>query len=189
MKKSSTAFSAVLAFAGIAALAASFVRHTNEETATVATATAVQAPKVSIADSKDLPTPLPFPYDEEANATQQVEEVLARARASGKRVVIDFGGNWCPDCRILSGTLELPEVKPFVEEHFEMVAIDVGRFDRNLHIPQRFNAKVNGVPWLVIAEPDGTVIHSSYEVTDNGLAHKPQGMVDWLAKWAKPVAQ
>jgi thiol-disulfide isomerase/thioredoxin len=143
------------------------------------------APKVSITESKDLPPPLPYPYDEKANATQQVEDAFARARQSGKRVVIDFGGNWCPDCRILAGVLELPEVKPFIEEHFEMLTVDVGRFDRNLHVPQRFNAKVTGVPWLVIAEPDGTVIHSSYEVTDNGFAQKPQAMVDWMAKWAR----
>jgi thiol:disulfide interchange protein len=143
------------------------------------------APKLRITQSKDLPTPLPLPYDEKANATADVDAAFARARASGKRVLIDLGGNWCPDCRILSGVMELPEVKPFVAQHFETVAVDVGRFDRNLHIPERFKAgKVAGVPWLIIAEPDGTVIHSSYEITDNGFAQKPQAMVNWLAKWA-----
>jgi thiol-disulfide isomerase/thioredoxin len=100
-------------------------------------------------------------------------------------VVIDFGGNWCPDCRILAGVMELPEVQPFVERHFEVVTVDVGRLDRNMEIPRRFGANVTGVPWLVIAEPDGKVVHSSYEVTDNGFASKPQEMVNWLAKWAR----
>jgi thiol-disulfide isomerase/thioredoxin len=179
-----TAVLLAVGVAGVAALASQFLRERDDGRPVAA----ITAPTVRVVASKDLPTPLPYPYDEKANATQQIEDVFARARASGKRVVIDFGGNWCPDCRILSGVLELPEVKPFVEEHFEMVAIDVGRFDRNLHVPQRFNAKVNGVPWLVIAEPDGTVIHSSYEITDNGFAQKPQAMVDWLAKWAKAPA-
>ena len=143
------------------------------------------APKLRITQSKNLPTPLPYPYDEKANAMQHVDAAFARARASGKRVFIDFGGNWCPDCRILSGVMELPEVKPFMARHFEMVAVDVGRFDRNLDIPARFKAKVTGVPWIVIAEPDGTVVHSSYEVTDKGFAQKPQAMIDWIAKWAK----
>ena len=145
----------------------------------------VSVPKLRISDSKQLPTPLPYPYDEKANAMSQVDAAFARARASGKRVLIDFGGNWCPDCRILSGVMELPEVKPFVAAHFEVVAVDVGRFDRNMDVPQRFKAKVTGVPWLVIARPDGTVLHSSYEVTDNGNASKPQAMVNWLGKWAR----
>ena len=142
-------------------------------------------PQVTISDSKDLRVPLPYPYNERADATKDVDDAFARARASSKRVVIDFGGNWCPDCRILSGVLERREVKPFVEANFEMITVDVGRLDKNMHIPERFGAKVTGVPWLVIAEPDGTVIHSSYEITDNGFAQRPQAMVDWLAKWAK----
>src|SRR3954463_8754670 len=86
-------------------------------------AVALGAPKLHITQSKELPTPLPFPYDEKANATADVDAAFARARASGKRVLIDLGGNWCPDCRILSGVMELPEVKPFVAQHFETVAV------------------------------------------------------------------
>ena len=143
------------------------------------------APRVTITNSNPLRVPLPFPYNGRANAAQDVYAAFARARASGKRVVIDFGRNWCPDCRILAGVLERPEVEPFVEEHFELVTVDVARFDKNMDIPARYGAKVTGVPWLIIAEPDGTVVHSSYEITDNGFASKPQAMVDWLAKWAK----
>ena len=103
-------------------------------------------PQVTISDSKELRVPLSYPYNERADATREVDAAFARARASGKRVVIDFGGNWCPDCRILSGVLERPEVKPFVEANFEMIAVDVGRLDKNMHVPQRFGAKVTGVP-------------------------------------------
>ena len=142
-------------------------------------------PRVHIADSKQLPTPLPYPYDEAANANAAVDAAFARAKASGKRVLVDLGGNWCPDCRILAGVMALPEVKPFLESHFEIVSIDVGRFDRNLQIPARFRiAKLGGVPWLVIAEPDGNVLASSYEVTDEHHT-TPQSMVDWLARWTK----
>jgi thiol-disulfide isomerase/thioredoxin len=143
------------------------------------------APRVHIADAKQLATPLPYPYDEAANADELVDAAFARAKANGKRVLVDMGGNWCPDCRILAGVMALPEVKPFLEAHFEIVSVDVGRFERNLQIPARFRiAKLGGVPWVVVAGADGTVLTSSYEVTD---AHHttPQAMVDWLARWAK----
>jgi thiol-disulfide isomerase/thioredoxin len=150
----------------------------------VAQATA-PAPRVHIAETKELATPLPYPYDEAADANAAVDAAFARAKANGKRVLIDFGGNWCPDCRILAGVMALSEVKPFLEAHFEIVSVDVGRFDRNLKIPARFHvAKLAGVPWLVIADANGTVSVSSYEVTDEHHT-APQAMVDWLARWAK----
>ena len=148
-------------------------------------ATSGAGPRVHIAESKQLPTPLPYPYDEAANADALVDAAFARASANGKRVLIDMGGNWCPDCRILAGVMELPEVKPFLEARFEIVSVAVGRFDKNLQIPARFRvAKLGGVPWLVVAEPNGTVLTSSYEVTDEHHT-TPQAMVDWLARWAK----
>src|SRR5688572_26147747 len=75
-------------------------------------------PQVHIADTKSLPTPLPLPYDEKADAPARVAEAFARAKKNGKRVLIDFGGNWCPDCRILAGVLNLPEVKSYVAKHY-----------------------------------------------------------------------
>ena len=44
-------------------------------------------------------------------------------------------------------------------------------------------AKVEGVPWLIVVDGDGKVLHSSYEVTDDNH-ETPQAMVDWLASWA-----
>ena len=49
---------------------------------------------------------------------------IARAKANGKHVLLDFGGNWCPDCRVLGGVLELEEVKPAVAKTFEVAMID-----------------------------------------------------------------
>src|SRR5436190_14393126 len=78
-------------------------------------AAAAPPPKVSIASYAQLKTPLPYPYDEKANASAQVDQALARAKANGKRVLIKMGGNWCGDCRILQATMDLPEMKTFLD--------------------------------------------------------------------------
>ena len=145
---------------------------------------AAPAPKVAIDDTKHLATPLPLPYDEKADANAAVDEAFARAKTSGKRVMIEMGANWCSDCRILAGVMAIPEVTKFISDNFETAHVDVGRFDHNQQIPARFHAKVNGIPWIVVAEPDGKVLASNYEITDGN--HKtPQSMVDWLARWTK----
>ncbi len=149
----------------------------------------VRAPNIGVTEAVNMPTPLPYPYDESANAMAEVDAALARAQESNKRVLIDLGGNWCPWCRLLAGVMELPEMKPFMDQHFELVTVDIssasGKIDRNLEVPARFGVEeVTGVPWMIVLAPDGTVLHSSYEVTDENH-EQPQEMADWLASWAR----
>ena len=37
-------------------------------------------------------------YNEEINPMTQIDEALAQAKSSGKFVVCQVGGNWCPWC-------------------------------------------------------------------------------------------
>jgi len=109
-------------------------------------------PRVSIPNLAALKAPLPYPYAENSDAKAAVAQAFARAKASGKRVLIDFGGNWCPDCRILAGVMDLPEVKSYLAGHYEVVTVDVGMFDKNLDVVRRFGIeKLKGVPTVVIA--------------------------------------
>jgi hypothetical protein len=40
-------------------------------------------------------------YPDGAQATQDIASALARASKEKKRVLLDFGGNWCGDCQVL----------------------------------------------------------------------------------------
>jgi thiol-disulfide isomerase/thioredoxin len=148
------------------------------------------APQVSISSASALPTPLPLPYDPNADAQAQLAAALTAAKADGRRVLLDFGGNWCPDCRVLAGIMELPEVKPWLDRHFVVVPIDVGRMDRNLDIPARYGVpKLRGVPHVLVLDTDGTPLNPlDTGELPNARNLKPQAVVDWLARWAKPAA-
>ena len=37
-------------------------------------------------------------YDEEINPVEQIDMALAKAKAEGRYVVCQVGGNWCPWC-------------------------------------------------------------------------------------------
>ena len=149
---------------------------------------ATEAPHVSIASNAALRVPLPYPYDVDADAGSQVNSAFTRARQTGKRVLIDFGGNWCPDCRILAGVMNLAEVKAFVEKHYEVVTVNVGYFDKNLDVVRRFGIeKLKGVPTVVIAESGMTLNVTNSADLSNARAMTPQGIADWLARWAKPT--
>jgi thiol-disulfide isomerase/thioredoxin len=148
----------------------------------------VHAPKIGIDKIAQLPVVERSPYDPNADATAAVDAAFARARTSGKRVLIDLGGNWCGDCIVLANLMQLPEMKPFLAAHFEIVSVDVGRFDKNLQIPARFGItqRLEGVPSVIVAEPDGRFVNRGHIAALADARHMtPQAIADWLAQWAK----
>ena len=148
-------------------------------------ASAATAPHVSIASLKELTVP-DAPYDEKANADAQVDAAIARAKKSGKRVLIDLGGNWCADCRIMAGLMELPEMERFLNAHYEIVSVDVGRFTRNLQIPARYGItkRLEGVPAFLVVTTDGKLINAGRVSAIQDARHMtPQALADWLAQW------
>ena len=143
----------------------------------------------SILELSQLPTPLPYPYDEKANADAQVNAALAAAKAQHKLAFIDLGGNWCGDCRVLASLMELPEVKRFVNAHYVVTQVDVGRFNKNLQIPARWGitTRLEGVPAVLIVDPDTNALVDKGHVAALADARHmtPQGIADWLAQWAR----
>jgi thiol-disulfide isomerase/thioredoxin len=147
----------------------------------------VSAPRI---DAVQLAQPLPLPYDDKADAAAEVNAALARAAQSGKRVLIDLGGNWCGDCRVFAAMLQLPEVHRFVDSHFELVLVNVGRFTTNLEVPARFGVPgLKAAPTILIVSPQGQLLNGDDIVAlQDARAMTPQAVVDWLAHWAAPVS-
>jgi hypothetical protein len=71
--------------------------------------------------------------------------------------------------------------------HYEMVPVDVGRFDRNQQIAARFGitGRLKGVPALLIATPDGKLVNGD-DVFAASDAHTmtPRALAEYLAKYA-----
>lgn len=147
---------------------------------------AVPAPQVKNNDLGHLQRPLPLPYNEGANAEQQVARAKARARAERKKLLIDLGGNWCLDCRVLAGVMALPEINAFVRKHYVVVTVDVGRMDKNLSIPRRYGIdRIEGVPAVLVVDPraDRLLNAGRLFALSDARSMTPQALADWLAQW------
>jgi thiol-disulfide isomerase/thioredoxin len=131
---------------------------------------------------------LPYPYDEKADADAAFAAARARARARGVPLLIDLGGNWCLDCRILAGVMRQPAMTRFLDAHYEIVAIDIGRMDRNQQIPKRYGiARLEGVPAVLIVDPvrDRLLNRDRIFALADARSMTPQALADWLASWTK----
>jgi thiol-disulfide isomerase/thioredoxin len=99
------------------------------------------------------------PYPPAANAPADLKHAQDLARSSGKTLMVIFGGNWCPDCRVLHQRLEESPVKEYVEQHFVVVGINIGEYDANLPIADSLGVTLKkGVPAAGFYGPDGKVV-------------------------------
>lgn len=109
-----------------------------------------------------LITPLPLPYDEKVIDSLQLDKFIDMSISKGKQPVVIFGGNWCPDCRILDGTLAMPTIKKFLQQHYQVMHIDIGRYDRNMELMDHLNIETKkGVPRVVILDLEKNIVNSS----------------------------
>lgn len=102
-------------------------------------------------------------YDAAADARSHVDDALARAKASGRKVLLVMGANWCHDSRAVAGWLETPRLAALVAGQYELVYVDVGMPQvgngRNLDIAERYGLEIEGTPAVLILSPHGELLN------------------------------
>ena len=125
------------------------------------------------------------PYDEDADAHAQVTAALADAQKTGKHVLLDFGANWCPDCRVLAGIADRPEVKPWLDANYVTVLIDTGRHNKNMDIAQQYGLTLQAIPSVLVLTAEGKAVNRDEALAlGDARTMAPQDVVALLARWS-----
>ena len=102
-----------------------------------------------------------WPYDEQANAAADVQHALSAAQTDHKQVLLVFGANWCKDCRELDKAMK-GSSRALIESRYDVVKVDVGNFDKNLDIAQRYGNPIKmGIPAIAVVDADNRLIYST----------------------------
>jgi thioredoxin 1 len=127
-------------------------------------------------------------YADPARAPADLAAGLKAAAAAHKRVIIDFGGNWCGDCQVLDLYFHDPVNKPLLEANFVLVHVNIGLRDRNLDLAARYNIPLEkGVPALAVLSERGELLYSQKSGEFEAMRHMSSSAVtDFLTRW-KPA--
>lgn len=102
------------------------------------------------------------PYDETADARAQVASAISDAAKTKVPVLVVFGANWCGDCQILDLAFKQGAAAPLIAKHFKVVKVNVGRFDRNMAIAQKYGVPLKkGIPAVAVLSPKGKVLYAT----------------------------
>jgi thiol-disulfide isomerase/thioredoxin len=80
-------------------------------------------------------------YPDGAEGKADVAAALIQAAREKKRVLLDFGGNWCGDCQVLEIYFHDAANRDLLEANYVLVPVNIGRYDTNLDLAARY-----GVP-------------------------------------------
>lgn len=127
-------------------------------------------------------------YDESANGELQIAAAVKRAASKNKRVLLMFGANWCGWCHKLHDLFESDrEVARILLYEYELVLIDIGRWDKHVDIAKRYGAELDktGVPFLIVLDSAGQPVTTqetgSLEQGDHHSAEKVKTFLDmWI---------
>jgi thioredoxin 1 len=132
---------------------------------------------------------LPDIYPDPGKAKTDLAAALQTAAANHRRIIVDFGGNWCTDCHVLDGYFHDATNGPILEADFLVVHVNIGRMDQNLDLAERYQIPLKkGVPALAVLDSDGRLLYSQRTGEFEAMRRMQSSAVtEFLTQW-KPVA-
>lgn len=131
-------------------------------------------------------------YDEKANAQELIDKALASAKRENRRVLIQWGGNWCPWCILLHDRFTSDKsLAKTLRYEYDVVHIDSRN---NKELMQKYGVDPHvGVPHLTVLNADGKVVINQdtepFETKVDGKnGHDPKKLLEFLnARKATPL--
>jgi Thioredoxin-like len=121
------------------------------------------------------------PFNPEQDNAAAIDAALAAARASGKHVMIVFGGSWCHDSDALIAAFAPRRAQAMLAARYEMVWVDVpySQDEREFAVARRFGlGAIEGTPTVLIVRADGTAVNlSDAPRWRNAASRKPAAIV------------
>ena len=125
-------------------------------------------------------------YSETSDASADIAAALAQARREHKRVILDFGGNWCGDCQVLDIYYHQSPNAELLEKNFILVHVNIGHMDKNVDVARKYNVPITkGVPALAVIDANGKLLYAERE---KEFEHPtPEAITAFLNRW-KPAS-
>jgi thioredoxin 1 len=129
-------------------------------------------------------------YPDPSQAKADLTAAIKTAAQSHKRVIVDFGGDWCGDCQVLDIYFHNAENRPILDSNFVLVHINIGRMDENLDIAEQYGIPITlGVPALAVLSEKGKLLYGQRGGEFKSMRRMESSEVTkFLVQWRPPKA-
>lgn len=133
-------------------------------------------------------------YNEEINPIEQIDQAVAKAKAEGKFVVCQVGGNWCPWClKFADFIANDTAISKVIDENFEYIHVNYN--PRKSQVPEQVeqgkalmkrldNAGRFGFPVFVILDEEGKILHiQDSSFLEEGEGYNQEKVLRFFKNW------
>ncbi len=140
-------------------------------------------------------------YDETLDQNAQIDKALKAAKAEGKFVVCQVGGNWCPWClRFADFVAKDAEISKLIADNFVYIHTDYSprgfkndpaRKQRTEQMMKRLgNPGRFGFPVFVVLDSGGKVIHiQDSSFLEEGQGYSKEKVTRFFSNWTPSAVQ
>lgn len=115
---------------------------------------------IKLNNNDQMPVIMPSLYDETDVSKDTLDNFITNTLNEEKQPLFLFGANWCPDAQCLDAILRLPTFKSYLNEHFAIMRIDVGEYNRNMSLMEPLGlASQEGIPRVIVLDLKGEPIN------------------------------
>lgn len=122
-------------------------------------------------------------YPEVAEAPADIRKAIAQAHREHKRVILDFGGDWCGDCQVLDIYFNQQPNAQLLSKYFVKVNVNIGHEDANVDIAKKYGVPLVGVPALAVLDSNGKTLYSQSKEFSDMRYMESTSVTEFLNKW------
>ena len=133
-------------------------------------------------------------YNEEINPIEQIDQAVAKAKAEGKFVVCQVGGNWCPWClKFADFMANDTAISKVIDENFEYIHVNYNprksqgpeQVEQGKALMKRLdNAGRFGFPVFVILDEEGKILHiQDSSFLEEGEGYNQEKVLRFFKNW------
>jgi thioredoxin 1 len=111
---------------------------------------------IKLNNNDQMPVIMPSLYDGTDVSKDTLDNFITNTLNEEKQSLFLFGANWCPDAQCLDAILRLPTFESYLNEHFSIMRIDVGEYDRNMSLMEPLGLpSQEGIPRVIVLDLKG----------------------------------
>ena len=128
-------------------------------------------------------------YDPARSADQDLKSAVAEAQRTGKRILLEVGGEWCSWCHIMDKYFDdNPGLTKLRDTNYVTVKINFSKENENAKFLSQYPA-IQGYPHLFVLESNGKFLHSqNTSPLEEKQTYNLQRFTDFLKNWAPKAA-
>ncbi len=122
----------------------------------------------------------PWVLRSDAELDAAIVDAREQARASERRVLLDFVADWCADCREVVRLSHRDPARSVIEERYVVLYVHVGRFDRHRRLLREHG--IERIATLVVLDPESgrRIARTTLEPISDHSGLSSEELAAWL---------